>query len=186
MTGCQLFSSVQTDYPKKVLRMVKTMETDLFDVYGMIANSAARKKIYSRKAAREGDAEAAHLLRTMMESEAVQAKRMYHSMRGRIDKSPHYLATIFEKETQANIDTYSEKIRAAEKAGMKSLVHALTQLRAAEKILLSFYNRETKDLSISKDMQYFVCQFCGYVSQNKAPHKCPICTADKERFKEVL
>jgi rubrerythrin len=164
---------------------VKTMDSNLFNVFGMISNSSARKKIYSRKAAKEGNTEVAHLLRAMMVSEAVQAKRMYHNMRGRIDKSRKYLATIFEKEIQDNIDTYSKKIREAEKAGMTSLVHALFQLRAAEKILLSFYNRETKDVSIDKDMKYFVCRFCGYVSKKKAPDNCPICTAEKDRFKEV-
>lgn len=166
--------------------MSTTMNTILYEVYGLISNSAARKKIYSRKAAKEGHAEVAHLLRTMMESEAVQAKRMYHTMRGRIDKSEEYLSTIFEKEIQDNIDAYSEKIQEAEQAGMTSVVHALSQLRAAEKILLSFYNRQTKDVTIDKDMKYFVCRFCGYVSRNSAPEKCPICTADKERFNEVL
>jgi rubrerythrin len=161
------------------------MDTNLFNLFGMISNSAARKKIYSHKAAKEGQADVAHLLRVMMESESVQAKRMYHTMRGRIDKSDKYLATIFEKEIQDNINAYSQKIREAEQAGMTSMVHALSQLRAAEKILLSFYNRESKNLSIDKDVQYFVCRFCGYVSRNSAPDKCPICTADKERFNEV-
>ena len=161
------------------------MNTDIFKIFGLLSNSSARKKIYSRKAAKEGHTEIAHLLRAMMESEARQAKRMYNTMRGRIDKSDKFLATIFEKEVQDNIDEYSQKIKEAEQAGKTSIVHALSQLRAAEKILLSFYNRQTKDVAIDKDMQYFVCQFCGYVSKNSAPAKCPICTADKERFKEV-
>jgi len=164
----------------------KIMDANLFNIFGMVSNSAARKKIYSRLAAQKGHAEVAHLLRAMMESETVQAKRMYHTMRGRIDKSEEYLSTIFEKEIQDNIDAYSEKIQEAEQAGMTSVVHALSQLRAAEKILLSFYNRQTKDVTIDKDMKYFVCRFCGYVSRNSAPEKCPICTADKERCNEVL
>ena len=165
--------------------MSNTMNINLFEIFGMVSNSSARKRIYSHKAAKEGHTEVAHLLRAMMESEAVQAKRMYHTMRGRIDKSEKYLATIFEREIQDNIDAYAEKIREAEEAGMTSVVHALSQLRAAEKILLSFYSRQTKDVFINEDMRYFVCQFCGYVSKNSAPDKCPICTADKERFNEV-
>ena len=128
--------------------MANNMNTDLFKIFGLLSNSSARKKIYSRKAAKEGHTEIAHLLRAMMESEGVQAKRMYHTMRGRIDKSEEYLSTIFGKEIPDNIDAYSEKIREAEQAGMTSIVHALSQLRAAEKILLSFYNRESKDISI--------------------------------------
>ena len=167
------------------LIMGKGMGTSIYKIFGLLSNSAARKKVYSRLAARKGNAEVAHLLRVMMESEAVQAKRMYHTMRGQIDKSDEYLATIFEKEIQNNIDAYSEKIRTAEQAGMTSIVHALSQLRAAEKILLSFYNRQTKDVTINRDMKYFVCRFCGYVSKNRAPDKCPICTADKDRFKII-
>jgi rubrerythrin len=161
------------------------MTKNLFNIFGMVSNSSARKKIYARKAAKEGHTEIARLLRAMMESEALQAKRMYHTMRGRIDKSDRYLSTIFEKEIQANIDEYSKMISEAEKAGMTSVVHALSQLRAAEKKLLSFYNRDSKGVSIDKDMKYFVCRFCGYVSRNEPPEKCPVCSADKERFKEV-
>ena len=166
--------------------MNNIMSTKLFNIFGLLSNSAARKKVYSRKAAKDGYEEIAKLLRALMESEAVQAKRIYHNMRGKIDKSDSSLATIFEKETQANIDAYSEKIREAELAGMTSVAHALSQLRAAEKIVLSFYNRQSKDVSIDKVTKYFVCKFCGYVSRNSAPDKCPICTADKERFKEIL
>ena len=165
--------------------MANNMNTYLFNIFGLLSNSSARKKIYSRKAAKEGHTEIAHLLRAMMESEGVQARRMFHTMRGWIDKSDKFLATIFEKEVQDNIDEYSQKIKEAEQAGKTSIVHALSQLRAAEKILLSFYNRQTKDVTIDKDIKYFVCQFCGYVSRNSAPDKCPICTADKEHFNEV-
>ena len=170
---------------KDKMIMANNMNTDLFKIFGLLSNSSARKKIYSRQAAKEGHTEIAHLLRAMMESEGVQARRMYHTMRGRIDKSDEFLATIFEKEIQDNIDAYSEKIRAAEQAGKTSIVHALSQLRAAEKRLLSFYNSQTKDVTIDRDMKYFVCQFCGYLSRNSAPDKCPICTADKERFNKV-
>ncbi|MFO7559299.1 MAG: hypothetical protein R6X10_10755 [Desulfobacterales bacterium] len=32
---------------------------------------------------------------------------------------------------------------------------------------------------------YHVCQVCGYVVDRKAPDKCPVCGAPKEKFKTV-
>jgi rubrerythrin len=61
----------------------------------------------------------------------------------------------------------------------------LSQLRAAEKRIMSFYSKETKDIKSSNTQKYFVCQFCGYISTEKPPEICRICGASKNGFQEV-
>ncbi len=105
--------------------------------FARLSQAAARRKIYSRKASKEGRPGLAHFLRAMSASEAVQARRLFNSLIGRVDKSDAYLATVFENEVQAILGNYSELIDTAS-AERQALLQALSQLKAAEKRLCSF------------------------------------------------
>jgi rubrerythrin len=35
------------------------------------------------------------------------------------------------------------------------------------------------------DTDYFVCEVCGFMVENEAPGKCPVCGAKKEKFKKI-
>ena len=156
----------------------------LAQAFARLSKAATRRKIYSRKAAKEGRPEVARFLRAMSASEAVQAHRLFNSLIGRVDTSDAYLSSIFEEEVQTILENYSELINnaAAEKP---ALLHALLQLRAAETRLRSFYSRDSKDVHVDKDAGYFVCRFCGYLSIDSPPEKCPVCGAPMDAFHEV-
>jgi len=157
----------------------------LAQAFARLSKSAARKKAYSRKASIGGRPEVARFLRAMSASEAVQARRLFNSLIGKIDTSDEYLTTIFEKELQAILENYADLI-ANTAPERPALLHALKQLRAAETRLRSFYTQDSKDVTVDKDAGYFVCSFCGYVSTNNPPEKCPVCGAPKDAFHEVL
>jgi len=36
-----------------------------------------------------------------------------------------------------------------------------------------------------RETDYYVCQICGYISEDETPEKCPICGAVKDKFKGV-
>jgi rubrerythrin len=105
-------------------------------------------------------------------------------MIGRIDTSDEYLATIFEKEVHALLENYSALIDIAT-VERPALLQALSQLRAAETRLRSFYSPDKKDAHVKKDGRYFVCRFCGYLSSGRPPEKCPICGAPTDAFREI-
>ena len=156
----------------------------LAEAFAQLSKAAARRKIYSRKAAKEGRPEIARFLRAMSASEAVQAHRLFNSLIGRVDTSDEYQATIFEKEVHDILENYSKLIDNAT-VERPALLHALSQLRAAETRLYSFYSNDDKDVNVNKDGGYFVCKFCGYLSVDCPPEKCPICGASKEAFNKV-
>ncbi|MEN8232501.1 MAG: rubredoxin-like domain-containing protein [Thermodesulfobacteriota bacterium] len=156
----------------------------LAQAFARLSKAAARRKIYSRKAAKEGRPEAARFLRAMSASEAVQAHRLFNSLIGRVDTSEAYLSSIFEEEVQTILENYSELINNAA-AERPALVHALSQLRAAETRLRSFYSQDSKDVHVDKDADYFVCRFCGYLAIDSPPEKCPVCGAPMDAFHEV-
>lgn len=165
--------------------MNSNIEKILISAFSSLAKASARKKVYSQKAIKEGYEVLSHLLRTISESESVQARRLFNSLRGQIDNSDHYVATIFEKEINGIISEYSAGLRVAEQEANKAITQSLSQLRAAEKRIMSFYSEETKDIKFSKAQKYFVCQFCGYIDTEKPPETCPICGASKTGFREV-
>ena len=152
--------------------------------FAELARSAARRKIYSRKAAKEGKPAVAHFLRAMSASEAVQSRRLFNSLLGRVDTSDAYIDTIFAKEVQAILVHYSELIDSLPHQ-RSALLHALRQLRAAETRLRSFYDSDKRDIKADKDARYFVCRFCGYLSTGSPPDKCPLCTASGESFDQI-
>ena len=156
----------------------------LSQAFARLSKAAARRKVYSRKAAKEGRQSLAHFLRAMSISEAVQARRLFNNLIGRVDKADTYLATIFEEEVQDILENYSELIENAadERPG---LTNALSQLRAAETRLRSFYSQDSKDVKVKENSEYFVCRFCGYLAIGRAPEKCPVCGAPLDAFHEV-
>ena len=152
--------------------------------FALLSRAAARRKIYSRKAAKEGRPAAAHFLRAMSASEGVQARRLFNSLIGRVDTSAEYISTIFEKEVLDILENYSELIGCVPE-NRPALLHALKQLRAAETRLRSFYDNDSKDVKMDKDARYFVCSFCGYLSTGSPPEKCPLCTAPRDAFDQI-
>ena len=164
--------------------MSDTKKHHLAQAFALLSKAAARRTIYSRKAAKEGRPEVARFLRAMSASETVQARRLFNSLIGRVDTSDRYLKTIFEKEIPAILENYSELLDTAP-AERPALIHMLSQLRAAENRLRSFYSQESKDVNVSKSARYFICRFCGYMGTNSPPEKCPICSASSDAFHEI-
>jgi rubrerythrin len=163
--------------------MSKT-DQHLAQAFAQLSKAATRRKIYSRKATREGRPDVARLLRAMSASEAVQARRLFNSLIGKIDTSDEYLTTIFEKEIQAILENYAKLINNSTDE-RPALLHAFSQLRAAETRLRSFYSFDSRDVNVKTDTRYFVCRFCGYLGTDSPPEKCPICGASRDAFQET-
>lgn len=157
----------------------------LLRIFGLISKAAARKKIYAKKAVRDGRAGLGHLIRAITESEKVQAHRVFSAYRGHIDLSEKYLSTIFENEIEEIIANYSRGLSVAEKGENQAITHALTQLLAVEKQLRNFYSAEKKDMIDDSDKDYHVCNFCGHINDGDLPDHCPVCGAKREAFKKI-
>ena len=161
------------------------MNERLLKTFGLAARASARKKVYGARAAVKGREGLACLLRAMAASEGVQAGRLANSLLGRIDMSDDYVATIFEQEVPALTDAYSAALDNPAEGEKASLRLVYSQLRAAEKRIASFYDKERGEIRDESVEQYHVCQFCGYIAAKKAPEKCPVCTAPKSGFREI-
>jgi rubrerythrin len=166
--------------------MTPHLEENLTKLFALLSKAAARQKVYARKAQQDGRPDLSHLLRVLSASETVQARRILKTLRGKVDTTEKYLATIFEQELPLLLEEYSRNMQIASDAGSIPMNHALTQMRAASRRLQSFYSTDKHELRHEDDRQYYLCQFCGYVNETSPPETCPICGAKREGFQEVF
>lgn len=166
--------------------MQNNVEEMLLRTYGLLAKAAARKKIYGKKAVRDGRAGVGHLIRAITESEKIQAHRVFSAYRGQIDLSEKYLATLFEKEIEDVIEQYAQDLSAAEKGDNQAILHALPQLLAVEKRIRAYFATEKGDVADDSDRAYHVCIFCGHINEEPLPDSCPVCGAARGSFREVM
>ena len=98
-------------------------------------------------------------------------------MRGKIGSTAENLETAFQKEIQANVEEYPKLIQAAAEEGNRSALKAFSQSRDVESRHAELYKKALNDMVAERDTEYYVCQVCGYISEDEAPDKCPICRA---------
>jgi rubrerythrin len=166
--------------------MQNTLEEKLLRTFGLLSKAAARKKIYAKKAVREGREGIGHLIRAITESEKIQAHRIFSAYRGHIDLSEKYLSTLFEKEIEEIVGQYAKDLSEAEKGDNQAVLHVLSQLLIVEKRIRSYYSAEKGDIADDTDKVYHVCKFCGYINEDTLPGSCPVCGATRDSFREVI
>lgn len=149
----------------------------------LITISSARKKVYAKKACVEKRNDLSRLLQAIAESESVQARRILSNLRGQIDNTERYLTTVFADEIGGVIKKYESLLDQIDPQDEKAVSTALSQLLEAE--------RQTQRLSPEKQggeatprfPNYYVCQFCGYITIESQPTSCPISKAQCSGFK---
>ncbi len=153
--------------------------------FAALSRAAARKRIYAVRTRQAGRIAESRLLAALATSEEVQARRLFNNLRGQIDLSENYLATIFDEELAEVLAEYEKQLEPAKAGGKKGLVQVLTQLRRAEMRQRSFYDQEGRKVTVASDEQYYLCPFCGYLATATVPHHCPVCGAAGESFREA-
>ena len=107
-------------------------------------------------------------------------------MRGKIGSTEENLKTAFENEIKANADEYPQLIRNAEEENSsKAIMNAFTQARDVEERHAELYKKMLNDMMDGRETGYFVCQICGYISEDTVPENCPVCDAVSSRFKAL-
>jgi rubrerythrin len=107
-------------------------------------------------------------------------------MRGKIGSTEENLEAAFQSEIKANVEEYPKLIQAASAEGHKAALKAFSQARDVESFHAQLYKKAINDMVAERETDYYVCQVCGYVNEDKAPDKCPICGAVKEKFEQVM
>jgi len=107
-------------------------------------------------------------------------------LRGKIGSTEENLETAFQHEIKANVDEYPQLIKDASDEGQKMALQAFSQSRDVESRHAALYKKAMNDMLADRQTAYYVCQVCGYINEDEAPEKCPVCGAVKDKFKRVV
>jgi len=153
---------------------------------GFVAEAQAhlRNLAFAMKAEQEGYSQVAKLFRAVAEAEAVHAfnhLRLLDAVSG----TQENLASAFGRENLA-ISTYPRFIREANEEGNTSAAKGLSYSRDVERGHAKLYKKALAHMMAEEEVEYYVCQVCGHVSDGVLPNECPICGAPKEKFRKVV
>ncbi len=164
---------------------MKKTEHNLSLAFAAESKASARNAVFAMKAQKEGYLQIAHLFRAVAEAESVHAKRFLRLMRGKIGSTEENLETAFQNEIKANAEAYPKLIKDAAEEGMKVVKNAFVESRDVESMHADLYKNALNDLLSDQQTTYHVCQVCGFVSEETAPDRCPVCGAVKKKFKRI-
>jgi rubrerythrin len=165
--------------------MAEKTEKNLAYAFAAESKASIRNEAFARKADMEDYAQIASLFRAVSEAEAVHARRYLLLMRGKIGSTEENLETAFQNEIKANVDEYPELIKDASDEGKDGVLKAFSQSRDVESRHAELYKKAMNDMLSDRRTEYYVCQVCGYISEDEAPENCPVCGAVKSKFKGV-
>lgn len=156
---------------KEALNMVYTGE----------AKAALRLKIYADKAEAEGYSQVARLFRVIAYSEEIHGKRALKLL-GIVKSTEENLAASFASETTVAEVHYRELMQQARAEGNDIQAKAFSQARDVEEQHASLYKSAMESMLEDRETEYYVCKVCGYVAENHAPDRCPVCDAPRDVF----
>ena len=165
--------------------MPEKTERNLAYAFAAESKASARNEAFALKAAMEGYSQIARLFRAVSDAESVHARRYLLLMRGKIGSTAENLETAFQKEIKANVEEYPKLIKDAAAEDQKAALKAFSQSRDVESLHAHLYKKAINDMVVDRETDYYVCQVCGYINEDDAPDKCPVCAAVKEKFKPV-
>ena len=165
--------------------MSEKTEKNLAYAFAAESKASVRNAVFARKADMEGFPQIARLFRAVSEAESVHAHRYLLLMRGKIGSTEENLETAFQNEIKANVEEYPKLIKDASDEGKEGILKAFSHSRDVENRHAELYKKAMNDMLADRETTYYVCQVCGYVSEDEAPEKCPTCGAVTGKFKQV-
>ena len=165
--------------------MSEKTEKNLAYAFAAESKASVRNEAFAKKADSEGYSQIARLFRAVSDAESVHARRYLLLMRGKIGSSEENIKTAFQNEIKANVEEYPKLIKDASDEGKERVLKAFSQSRDVENRHAGLYKKAMNDMLADRETEYYVCQVCGYVSEDEAPDNCPVCGAVKGKFKLV-
>ena len=164
---------------------MKKTEANLKEAFAGESQANRKYIAYAKKADEEGYKQVAKLFRAAAEAETIHAMNHLRALKA-VQSTKDNLEDAIGGETHEFQNMYPQMIKDAQSDNDKVAEKSLTYANAVEKIHAALYKKATETLGKNPEVDYYVCQVCGYVSEGSAPEKCPVCGAVKGKFKNVL
>ena len=142
---------------------------------------------FAKKAEKEGFPQIAKLFCATAEAETVHA---FNHLRiiGEIKSTLENLETAISSESSAYKERYPIYLKIAKEEKNELAAWSFELAGKVEKIHYSLFAKAIDALKSSSDLtmrNYYVCNNCGNTVENRAPNKCDVCSALKEKFFKI-
>jgi rubrerythrin len=159
-------------------------EKNLQDAFAGESQANRKYLAFAKKAEKEGFPQVARLFRAAAEAETVHAHNHLKELGG-IQSTKENLETAINGESYEFQTMYPQMIEDAKAEDNKSALRSFNFANEVEKIHAELYKKALDTLGSNEEVDYYVCEICGYTAEGEAPDNCPVCRANKTMFKKV-
>lgn len=166
--------------------MVKREMTRSFLEDAFCGESKAHMKylIFAENAKKEGLNNLARMYKAIAHAEFTHARNHFKAL-GYIGTQEENLQSAFEGEDFEINEMYPVYKNSSEFQKEPEAVRSCHFALAAEEIHAKMYKDAKDEIASGKDLEekeYYICNICGYTTEDNLPEKCPVCGASKEQF----
>ncbi|MFX1442549.1 MAG: rubrerythrin family protein [Promethearchaeota archaeon] len=162
-------------------------EDDLKAAFAGESQANRKYLAFAKKADQEGFPNVAKLFRAAAAAETVHAHAHLRQLKG-IKSTLENLKEAVGGEYYELSSMYPDFIKDAKGDGNKGAEMSFNYALAAEKVHHKLYEKALKAVENGKDRDaedIYVCSVCGMTFEGKAPDKCPVCGAPKEKIEKI-
>ena len=163
--------------------MSKT-EQNLRDAFAGESQANRKYLAFSEKAAKEGYPQVGKLFRAAAAAETVHAHAHLRVLKG-VGSTADNLKEAIAGETHEFKSMYPEMIKAAKAEDNAAALRSFDYANAVEKVHAGLYQKALDNLGSLEEVDYYVCNVCGYTCEGEPPDECPVCKAKKKAFFKV-
>ena len=166
-------------------KLPDVLEKSLKEAFAGESKAYVRNLAFAGKADQEELPQIARLFRAVAEAERVHAAEYLKYLEGVIGDTEENLKAAFENEINANTTIYPPLIKQATDLEREDIAWSFSRSRDVEERHSKLYKDALSAMITEQEVNYHVCQICGYVFDGDLPDNCPVCKASKDNFKEV-
>ena len=162
-------------------------ENNLKEAFAGESQANRKYLAFAKKAEQEGFKQAAKLFRAAAEAENVHALN-HLLVLGTVKSTKENLQEAINGETYEFTEMYPKMISEAENENNTPAKISFSKANAVEKIHSMLYKKALEQVKKGNDLKeedIYVCQICGHTAEGEAPNKCPVCGANKDKFKKI-
>jgi len=166
-------------------KLPEALEKNLKEAFAGESKAHIRNLAFAQKADAEGYPQVAQLFRAVADAERIHAAGYLKYLEGVIGGTEENLKAAFENEMKAKNDIYPAFIQEAFSLKREDVGWSFSRARDVEERHAKLYKDALSALLADQEIQYHVCQVCGYIFDGDLPDTCPVCRAQKGNFKKM-
>ncbi len=166
-------------------KLPEALERMMQEAFAGESKAHTRNLAFAQKAAAEGYPQVARLFRAVAEAERVHAAEYLKYLEGIVGDTEENLKRAFENEIKAKTDIYPGFIREAFARKREDAAWSFSRSRDVEDRHAGLYKNALGAMLADQEIEYHVCQVCGYVFEGDLPETCPVCRTGRKNFKKT-